>query len=86
MGLNDDPTGEREFLHDLSNIISIAQGCLDLLMRKIEKNPGEVKIEDMMPKLESSVNAVKRMVKLLNARRDKVRAAMTPAGEADAAS
>ena len=86
MDLNDDPTGEREFLHDLSNIISIAQGSLDLLMRKIEKNPGDVKIEDMMPKLESSVNAVKRMVKLLNARRDKVRAAMHPAGEADAAS
>ena len=86
MDLNDDPTGEQEFLHDLSNIISIAQGSLDLLMRKIERNPGEVKIEDMMPKLESSVNAVKRMVKLLNARRDKVRAAMPPAGEAKAAS
>jgi hypothetical protein len=75
MDPKDDPTGEREFLHDLSNIVAIAQGNLHLLMRKIQKNPAEVKIEDLMPKLESSVNAITRLVDQLNARREKVRTA-----------
>ncbi len=82
MDPKDDPTGEREFLHDLSNVVAIAQGNLHLLMRKIQKNPGEFKIEDAMPKLEASVNAITRMVDHLNARRDKVRAAATEASKA----
>ena len=86
MDPKDDPTGEREFLHDISNVVAIAQGNLHLLMRKIQKNPAEVKIEDLMPKLEASVNAIARMVDQLNVRREKVRAAATAAVQTKAAS
>ena len=73
MNSSEDPTGEREFLHDLSNIIAIVQGNMHLLMRKIQKDPAAIKIDEIMPKLESSMTAVNRMVGFLNARREKVR-------------
>ena len=70
----EDPTGERAFLHDLSNIIAITQGNLQLLMRKIKKNPDEVKIEDVSTKLEATSNSVTRMIDLLNSRRETFKA------------
>jgi DNA-binding MarR family transcriptional regulator len=74
MADNEDPTGERTFLHDLSNIIAITQGNLQLLMRKIKKNPDEVKIEDISSKLEVTSNSVTRMIDLLNLRRETFKA------------
>ena len=67
-------TGEREFLHDICNLVAIAQGNLHLLIRRIEKNPSDVKVADLLPKLEASINAIGRMVEQLSARRLKLRA------------
>ena len=70
----DDPTGERTFLHDMSNVIAIVQGTVQMMIRKIQKNPAEAKIEDIVAKLESTTKAVTRMIDLLNARREVMRA------------
>ncbi len=70
----DDPTGERTFLHDMSNVIAIVQGTVQMLIRKIQKNPAEAKIEDIVAKLEATTKSVTRMIDLLNARRDVMRA------------
>ena len=86
MDPKDDPTGEREFLHDLSNIIAVAQGNLHLIVRKIQKSPADVKAEDLVPKLEVSLNSMNRMVEFLNKRREVVRNAAQAAQTTQAAS
>lgn len=70
----EDPTGERTFLHDMSNVIAIVQGTVQMMIRKIQKNPAEAKIEDIVAKLEATTKSVTRMIDLLNARRDVMRA------------
>ena len=71
--MSDDPTGERAFLHDMSNVIAIVQGTVQLMMRKIQKSPSEVKIEDVVVKLEATTKSITRMIDLLNARRELLR-------------
>jgi hypothetical protein len=69
----EDPTGERTFLHDLSNIVAVAQGNLHLILLKAKKNPGEMKVEDVLAKVEQSLTSMNKMVEFLNARREVVR-------------
>lgn len=71
--MSDDPTGERTFLHDMSNVIAIVQGTVQMMIRKIQKNPAEAKIEDVVLKLESTTKSITRMIDLLNARREVLR-------------
>ena len=71
--MSDDPTGERAFLHDMSNVIAIVKGTVQLMMRKIQKSPSEVKIEDVVVKLEATTKSITRMIDLLNARRELLR-------------
>jgi hypothetical protein len=75
--MSDDPTGERAFLHDMSNVIAIVQGTVQLMMRKIQKSPSEAKIEDVVVKLEATTKSINRMVDLLNARREILRNLVT---------
>jgi hypothetical protein len=69
----EDPTGERTFLHDMSNIIAIVQGTVQMVIRKIQKNPAEATIEEVALKLEATTKSVTRMIDLLNARREVLR-------------
>ena len=64
-----DQSAERTFLHDLCNLLAISQGNLHLLMRKIQKNPGDMKPEDLVAKLEVSLNSVNKITDLVNQRR-----------------
>jgi hypothetical protein len=73
----EDPTGERAFLHDLSNILAVAQGNLHLILLKAKKSPGDLKVEDLLAKVEVSMSSMNKMVEFLNARRDIVRTAAT---------
>ena len=69
----EDPTGERTFLHDMSNIIAILQGTVQMVIRKIQKNPAEATIEEVALKLEATTKSVTRLIDLLNARREVLR-------------
>ena len=71
---SEDHTGEKNFLHDISNVIAIVQGTVQMLIRKIQKNPDEAKMEDIVAKLEATTKSITRLIDLLNARRDVHRA------------
>ena len=58
----------------MSNVIAIVQGTLQMLIRKIQKNPDEAKMEDIVAKLEATTKSITRLIDLLNARRDVHRA------------
>jgi hypothetical protein len=70
MNQMNDPNGERQFLHDASNVLALAHGHLHLLIRGIQKNPADCKIEDVTLKLEGIMASVNRLVDLVHARRE----------------
>ena len=69
MSEGEEHSAERTFLHDLCNVLAVAQGNLHLLMRKLQKNPGDLKPEDIIAKLEVSLNSVNKITELVNQRR-----------------
>lgn len=66
------PRAEQEFLHDLCNAMTIAQGSLQLLVAKLRKNPVELAIEDVLRKVERSLESVEKMTVLVKSRRDRL--------------
>ncbi len=76
---SEDPTGERSFLHDLSNLVAVVQGNLHLLSVKAKKNPDAFKTEDVMKRVEPALASMTKLVELLNSRREQVRSSMSPA-------
>lgn len=64
--------GEREFLHDISNHIVVAQGMANSALRALQ----EAKLENLDPsvidKLEKSVKAINKMITQVKERRTKL--------------
>jgi len=73
---SEDPTGERTFLHDLSNVVAVAQGHLHFIMMKSKKNPDALKVEDLLTKVEIVLASMNKTIELLNARREIVRSSV----------
>jgi hypothetical protein len=70
---SEDPTGERTFLHDLSNVVAVAQGHLHLIVMKAKKNPDALKVDDLLKKVDTILASMNKTIELLNARREVVR-------------
>ena len=65
-----EPSPERIFLHDLCNAMAVSQGLIHLIMLKAKKDPPELKLDDMIARLEKVLASVDRMNKLVNDRRN----------------
>lgn len=73
-----DDQDERKFLHDLSNSLSVVFGNLQLLLSKLEKdNKPTVQMQDVLPKLQKSVQYLDKVNELLDARRTYLRSQET---------
>lgn len=60
---------ERKFLHDLSNQVVVAQGMSNTALRTI-KSSEDLNLDPVViDKLEKSVNAINKMIKLIKERR-----------------
>jgi hypothetical protein len=63
---------ERKNLHDLANVLTLAQGKLQLLIGAIKKNPGNMTAAEISDKLDHIMSTMDRMADLLHARREKI--------------
>ena len=63
---------EREFLHDLSNSLSIAQGNVKLVLRKLSKDPSSLSTEDIVLRLEKAGDAFDRISVQITDRRNQI--------------
>jgi len=63
---------EREFLHDISNPITIAQGNVDLLLKKLQTDPTSVSPDKLLSQTEKISNAIARAVALIKDRKSEV--------------
>lgn len=74
MDKNQEPAvqDERKSLHDLANVLTLAQGKLQLLIGAIKKNPNQITVGEISEKLDHILGAMNRMVDLIDARREKI--------------
>lgn len=64
------PKSERAFLHDLCNSMAVAQGVLQLLIVKVQKQPTTISADDVLTKAKKALDAIEKMNKHVNDRRN----------------
>lgn len=67
--IQNEPTTERAFLHELCNATAVTHGILHLIMMKAKKNPSEMRSEDLLLRVEKALESVEKMNKLIFDRR-----------------
>ena len=69
MTIEGENSAERVFLHDICNVIAVAQGNLYLIVRGIKKKPDEVKMDELVAKIEASLASITKLTEMVNHRR-----------------
>lgn len=60
---------ERNFLHDLCNIMAVNQGLIHLILMKLKTSPTEITHDELITRLEKIMTSVERMNKIVFDRR-----------------
>ncbi|MCB9060363.1 MAG: hypothetical protein H6622_02440 [Halobacteriovoraceae bacterium] len=68
MSENGEEQTERQFLHDISNQLVIAQGMGSFVLSTLEKQ--EDVDEKLLKRMEKSINAIEKMIQMVKDRRD----------------
>ena len=65
--------GEKKFLHDLSGPLAVAFGNASMMLSKLEADPSQVPMDQLIAKLEKIVSSLDRVKNSVEARRDKLK-------------
>lgn len=74
MDANDYSNKEREFLHEVGNLLSVIQGMSSFALRKIEAGPDSEELEVVADRLKRSLNATEKLIAITQERREFVKA------------